>query len=158
MRTIKRYSLPINKRKWDQLVKLARLFRDEKNVHLGYYNNDPLFCSDQSNIDQQMRYVQAGYKSPFGLQARQWKIAQKEAYQTTDKHGCALAAEVKSLIAGRKTAWSAAEMHYAFWLTYHSQRLAQLMGGQKAPHPEHFQIAYAKKKTVRNYLRRVVRR
>ncbi len=158
MRTIKRYSLPINQGKWDKLVKLARLYRDEKNVHLAYYNIDHKFCSDQSNIDQQMRYVQEGYKSPFGLLARQWKIAQKEASQTTDKYWCALAAKVKSLLAGHKAEWSDAEMHYAYWLTYHSKRLAELMGGQKAPEPEHFQISYAKKKRVRNYLRRVVRR
>jgi len=101
----------------------------------------------QSNIDQQMRYVQAGIKARLDYRPANGRFAQKEAYQTTDMHWCALAAEVKSLIAGRKTAWSEAEMHYAFWLTYHSQRLAQLMGGQKAPQPEHFQIAYAEKKT-----------
>jgi len=158
MRTIKRYSLPINQGKWEELVKLARLYRDEKNFHLLYYNVDCHFISDKSNLDQQMKNVKAGYRSPFGLQARQWKIAQKDAYQTIDKYWGALTAQIKSLIAGRKSAWSDAEMHYAYWLTDNSKRLADLIDKDKAPEPEHFCVTYPEKKRVRNYLRRVVRR
>jgi hypothetical protein len=36
MRTIKRYSLPINQGKWEQLREIARLYRAEKNLHLKY--------------------------------------------------------------------------------------------------------------------------
>jgi IS605 OrfB family transposase len=158
MRTIKRYSLPINKGKWEELVELARLYRDEKNFHLLYYNMNCHFISDKSNLDQQIKYVKAGYRSPFGLQARQWKIAQKDAYQTTDKYWCALAAQIKTLIAGRKAEWSDAEMHYAYWLIYNSKRLAELIDKEKALEPEHFCVSYLEKKRVRNYLRRVVRR
>ena len=40
MRTIKRYSLKINKNKWQQLREIAKLYRDEKNFHLRFFNQD----------------------------------------------------------------------------------------------------------------------
>ena len=97
MRTIKRYSLPLNKGKWEEVVRLARLYRDEKNVHLRHYSVDQNYAEDKSSVDQQMRCVAKKYKSQYGLQARQWKIAQKEAYQTVDKYWCALAVDVKTV-------------------------------------------------------------
>jgi IS605 OrfB family transposase len=158
MRTTKRFSLPINNGKWNELTKIARLFRDEKNLHLHYYNVDKNYVTDKSNINQQMRNVKMKYTSPNHLQARQWKISQKAAYETVDKNWCALAVDIKSLIARHKGSWSNAEMHYAYWLSYSGKRLAALTDEKYAPIPEHFDVSYSEQKRVRNYLRRVIRR
>ena len=157
MRTIKRYSLPINQGKWEQLREIARLYRSEKNLHLKYYNFDSHYITDQSNIDQQMQLVKEKYASPSGLQARQWKIVQKDAYQTVDKYWCALAAEIKSMISKHNNEWTESELHYGYWLVFSGKRLAELMDSY-APEPEHFEVSYIGKKRVRNYIRRVVRR
>jgi len=157
MRTIKRYSLPINKGKWKQLCEIARLYRSEKNLHLHYYNLDHNYIFDRSNLDQQMRLVKEKFTSPNGLQARQWKIVQKDAYQTVDKNWCALAAEIRAMISNRRNEWTEAEMHYGYWLVFSGKRLAELMNAN-APVPEHFKVGYTEKKRVRNYIRRVVRR
>ena len=47
-------------------------------------------------------------------------------------------------------------MHDGFWLLYSEQRLAETISGA-APRPE-FEVSYADRKRVMNYLRRVVRR
>jgi len=150
MRTTKRYSLELNKAKWESVVKIAHLYRDEKNEHLKYYNTDKNYVDNKSNLDQQMRNVRAKYKSPYHLQARQWKIVQKDAYETVHKNWSALAVEIKSLIAQHKKEWTDAEMHYAYWLTYSPKRMAELVDSQCAPTPEHFEITYPEKKRVMN--------
>ena len=156
-RTTKRYSLPLNNEKWDAIRKIARLFRDEKNVFLQYYNVDKNYVADKSHIDQQMRNVREKFISPNGLQARQWKIVQKGAYQTVDKFWCALAVELKPMIAQHKKKWEDAEMHYAYWLCFSGKRLAELVDAE-APVPDSFEVSYSDQKRVRNYLRRVIRR
>ena len=156
-RTSKRFSLRINNGKWAELVEIARVYRDEKNFHLRYYNIDRNYISDKSNIDQQMRCVKAKYKSPNGLQARQWKIVQKGAYQTVDKYWCALAEKLKPLISQHKNVWTDAEIHYAHWLRFSGKRLAEMVDGN-APVPDKFEVSPAEQKRVRNYFRRVVRR
>jgi putative transposase len=157
MRTTKRYSLQINKGKWEDLKEIARLYRDEKNVFLPYYHVDKNYVNDKSHIDQQMRNVKAKFVSPNGLQTRQWKIVQKGAYQTVDKYWCALAEELKSLISQHKNVWTDAEMHYAHWLRFSGKRLAEMVDGE-APIPDKFEVSPTEQKRVRNYLRRVVRR
>ena len=126
-RTTKRYSLPLNNEKWDAVCRIARLYRDEKNVFLQYYNVDKNYVADKSHLDQQMRNVREKFISPNGLQARQWKIVQKSAYQTVDKFWCALAVELKPMIAQHKKKWEDTEMHYAYWLCFSGKRLAELV-------------------------------
>ena len=45
MRTIKRYSRKINEAKWQQIRKIASLYRDEKNIHLFHFNQDKNYYS-----------------------------------------------------------------------------------------------------------------
>lgn len=157
MRTSKRFSLTLNQRKWNELVLLARTYRAEKNIHLRYYNVDRNFITNKSHLDQQMRNVRAGYANPNGLQARQWKIVQKDAYETVEKNWCALGAAVRELLGKQRAKWSDDALHYAYWLVQSSKRMAQLVDGD-APVPAHFKISYLERKRVRNYLRRVIRR
>ena len=97
------------------------------------------------------------YKPATKLQARQWKIAQKNAYETVKKNWCALSVELKPMIAKHKSIWSDSEMHYAYWLVYSDKRLASLIS-DVAPESENFELSFVEKKRVRNYLRRIVRR
>jgi len=158
MRTIKRYSYKVNNGEWNQLCEIARLYRDEKNFHLKIYNQDKNYCNCQNERSRRDALVKEKYQPSTNLQARQWKTALTEAHDAVDKNWCALAVEIKSLIAKHKGTWSDAEMHYAYWLTYKGKRLAELMGSEKAPEPDHFEISHAEKKRGRNYLRRVIRR
>ena len=104
-----------------------------------------------------MRCVKGKYANPNGLQARQWKIAQKSAYQTIDRNWNALCTALKPMIAAHKKVWSDEQMHYAYWLVYSAKRLVALMD-DRAPLPEKFEVSIAERKQVRNYIRRVVRR
>lgn len=156
-RTVKRYSLKINGGKWQQLCHIAHLYRDEKNFHLQHYNQDENFSGEKD--ERKFRDILVGqkYKSATKLQARQWKIAQKNAFETVEKNWCALSVELKPLIAKHKGVWSDAEMHYAYWLVYSDKRLASLIS-DAAPEPDNFELMFGEKKRVRNYLRRIVRR
>ena len=157
MRTIKRYSLKINKNKWQQLREIAKLYRDEKNFHLRFFNQDHNYWAEPDEIIRRNFLVKEKYKPATGLQARQWKIALTEAHDTVNKNWCALAAEIKTMISRRQKEWTDSEMHYGYWLVFTGKRLAELVAG-KAPEPEGFTVSYAEKKRVRNYIRRVVRR
>lgn len=158
MRTIKRHSLKINQTKWHELCLIARLYRDEKNYHLRFNNQDENFSNCNNERQRRDKLVKANYSPETHLQARQWKTALKEAYETVNKYWCALAIQIKPFIAKHKKVWTETEMHYAYWLLCKGNRLAGLMGNHKAPEPEHFTISYAEKKRVRNFIRRIVRR
>ena len=155
-RTVKRYSVRINCGKWQQLCRIARLYRDEKNWHLARYNQDAVYASQEDSTDLRDQLIKEKYQPKTGLQARQWKIANKNAYETVQKNWAALATRLKPLIHKHKGKWSDATRHYAFWLLYSEQRLAETISGA-APLPD-FAVWYEDRKRVMNYLRRVVRR
>jgi len=156
-RTVKRYSPQINQGKWQQLCQIARLFRDEKNYHLRYYNQDQSYSGDKDDTQLRDDLVAQKYKPDTKLQARQWKMTVKTAHDTVERNWCALAVALKPMIAQHKKVWSVAEMHYAYWLVYSDKRLSELISGN-APVSEDFEVTYTEQKRVRNYLRRVVRR
>jgi hypothetical protein len=115
-RTVKRYSPQINQGKWQQLCHIARLFRDEKNFHLRYYNQDQCYSGDKDGTKLRDDLVAQKYKPDTKLQARQWKMTVKTAHDTVEKNWCALAVALKPMIAQHTKVWSVAEMHYAYWL------------------------------------------
>jgi transposase len=156
-RTVKRYSNKINSGKWQQLCHIAELARDEKNFHLKYFNQDKNFLADKNERVRRDALVKEKYKPDTKLQARQWKMSEKAAYETVLKNWCGLAVKLKPMIRNHKKVWSDAALHYAYWLVYSEKRLAQLISAD-APVPEDFEIPYKDQKQVRNYLRRVVRR
>ena len=156
MRTIRRISRPLNTGKWNQLAELARRSAAEKQSHLTSFTDAQFANSPKKERTRRDVLVKAGYVNPHGLQARQWKAAEKDAYETVDRQWAALAEAVRPLV-GRHTSWSEAAQHYAFWLLKDARRIAELVSG-KAPSPTHFSLAAAEQKTVRNYLRRVIRR
>jgi transposase len=103
--------------------------------------------------------VAAGYEGSFGLQARQWKMALKDAFETVDRQWLALAEGLRSSVMARKKEgrFTESQAHYAFWVLKSSRRMTQLVGG-KAPTPEHFEIEGDEMRQAVAYLRRVIRR
>ncbi|MBN1886838.1 MAG: hypothetical protein JW850_02570, partial [Thermoflexales bacterium] len=155
MRTIRRVSYTLNQGKWDALVELVKRYAGEKDTHLIFLGQAEHFASHHSHRARRDELVHGGYASPHGLQARAWKSALKDAHETVSKWWSALAANLRPRVASQAY-WSDAQKHYAYWLLKSPQRLAQLVGG-RAPEPEHFEIAQAERRQVRNYLRRVIR-
>jgi transposase len=116
---------------------------------------DATFAASTSERTRRDELIAAHYASPHGLQARMWKLAQKDSYETVEKQWAALREELSSLIQ-RHESWSEAAKHYANWLIYTPQRMAELVG-ERAPQPN-FAVTAKEQHTVRNYLRRVIRR
>ena len=156
MRTIRRVSRELNRAKWEALREMARRYRAEKNAHLPHYHVDAHFAADSSERVYRDALVAARHANPNGLQGRMWKIAQKDAYETVEKQWAALREELTPLIQRHET-WSETAKHYAHWLIYTPQRMAELVSG-RAPLPVKFLVPADEQKMVRNYLRRVIRR
>jgi putative transposase len=164
MRTIKRISYPLNQNKYAAIREIASAYAREKQEHLPDYQDDALFGRHRNERTLRDQLVGAGYRSPHGVSARMWKLAQKDAYETVKKQWAALAERIRPLVAGHRSGsglsdvnWTDNQMRYAYWVLSDPCRLAQLVGGE-AVIPKHFKIEAGQRKVVRNYLRRVVRR
>jgi putative transposase len=164
MRTIKRISYPLNQGKYEAIREIASAYAREKQEHLPGYQDDALFGSHRNERSLRDELVRAGYRSPHGVSARMWKLAQKDAYETIKKQWAALAERIRPLVAAHRTGngsgdtiWTDDQVRYAYWVLSDPRRLAQLAGGE-AVIPKHFKIEAGLRKVVRNYLRRVVRR
>ena len=97
-RTIKRYSLRINVKKWELLKSLTRAYAGQKDIFL-------LMSSGLGKMHECKEFrtlrnglVLSGYRSKFGLQGRLWKLALKDALETTDRYWKALIANWKERI------------------------------------------------------------
>ena len=164
MRTIKRISYPLNQNKYAAIREIASAYAREKQEHLPDYQDDALFGRHRNERTLRDQLVRAGYRSPHGVSARMWKLAQKDAYETVKKQWAALAERIRPLVAAHRSGsglgdvnWTDDQMRYAYWLLSDVRRLAQLVGGE-AVIPKHFKIDAGQRKVVGNYLRRVVRR
>jgi putative transposase len=164
MRTIKRISYPLNRDKYAAIREIASAYAREKQEHLPDYQDDARFGRHRNERTLRDQLVRAGYRSPHGVSARMWKLAQKDAYETVKKQWAALAESIRPLVAGHRFGnglgdvnWTDTQMRYAYWLLSDPRRLAQLVGGEVVI-PRHFQIEAGQRKVVGNYLRRVVRR
>ncbi|MBI2570561.1 MAG: transposase [Candidatus Schekmanbacteria bacterium] len=156
-RTIRRISLPLNRGKWDQLGAIAKAYAREKDQHLLDLANATLWAEMSTSLAVRDAWLEIGYVSLNSLQARQWKTALKEAFDTVDRQWASLAERIRSLVSRQKDRWSEPERHYAFWLLADTHRMAALVSS-RAPQPSHFELSEAQCRRVRNYLRRVIRR
>jgi putative transposase len=164
MRTIKRVSYLLNPNKYVAIREIASAYAREKQEHLSDYQDDALFGRHRNERTLRDELVRAGYRSPHGVSARMWKLAQKDAYETVKKQWAALAESIRPLVAAHRTDnglgdlnWADDQVRYAYWLLSDPRRLAQLAGRQ-AVIPRHFKLEAGQRKVVGNYLRRVVRR
>jgi putative transposase len=164
MRTIKRISYPLNQNKYEAVREIASAYAREKQEHLAGYQDAALFGRHRNERTLRDELVRAGYRSPHGVSARMWKLAQKDAYETVKKQWAAQAESIRPLVTAHRTSsgpddtiWTDNQMRYAYWVLSDPRRLAQIVGGE-AVIPQHFKIEAGQRKVVRNYLRRVVRR
>ena len=125
MRTIKRQSIKLNIGKNIIFQSIARAYAKEKQywllqfqqiMHIPYIKNHRIVRNNA---------VQSSYKSPYGLQARQWKLALQDAADTMDKYWQSLFDGVKSDI--HKSSLADIERHYAYWLLKDYARFADVL-------------------------------
>src|SRR5512133_2997738 len=123
IRTIKAYSLEMNRNKWSELEAVAQAYASEKADHLQTFNDAAIFGNLATHEQFRDALLDSDYTSAYALQARMWKLALKDAYETVVKQWAALAVDLRGRIHPR-TGWSPAQKHYALWLLKDEQRLA----------------------------------
>jgi transposase len=151
MRTIKRFSRPINQKKYNLIKTIVESFVNEKDDQL-IAMGSPILFNQYKNQRQRRDYlVKQQYKSRYSLQARQWKMALKEAYETIDKQLLTISALLRSFIFQRKG--TEEQKRYGFWLIQTSNRINSILSG-KTLIPKHFDIPSKERRMVRNTLHR----
>ncbi|CAB3390223.1 transposase [Kyrpidia spormannii] len=113
--TIRQKSLPLNREKWRQIVEVAEAYSRQKDAFLVEYTQ----VRSLKDLGYKRRIrderVAAGFVSPFGLQARQWKLALEDALWTLERQWEAAIAEVRDRL-HRNEGLTPKERDYAFWL------------------------------------------
>lgn len=158
-RTIRRYSLPLNRNKWETVCQLAKAYAAQKDRFLVLYGPAAAFALYRNYRPARDELTSLGHKSPFGLQSRMRNLALKDAFETIERQWLALAESLRSLIMAQKRRghFNDTQAHYAFWILQSAQRMAQLVSS-RAPHPPHFLIRYEEQRRAASYLRRLLRR
>jgi putative transposase len=103
MRTIKRISYPLNQNKYEAVREIASAYAREKQEQLPSYQDDALFGRHRNERTLRDELVRAGYRSPHGVSARMWKLAQKDAYETVKKQWAAQAESIRPLVTAHRT-------------------------------------------------------
>jgi hypothetical protein len=157
MRCVRRHSPCLNRGKAGELHALIEAYVKEKDYHLrvltpGVFAN---FSGERSYRDS-LLHRPGGYVSPYGLQARMWKMTAKDAYETMNKFWAAIAEDLKPLVR-RKARWSDEMRHYANWLLYSPRRVAALYAGD-TPMPSTSKIRKSERCAVVKIVAREVRR
>jgi putative transposase len=154
MRTVKRSTLTLNANKRKTLDELCQAYTDEKRYWFQYFRA----WDSQSHLGRPRTIrdekVKQKYQSPYGLQARHWKLALEDAAETWDKYWQTIFVTVRLKISHRKDL-SEVERHYVYWLLKNYPSFSSLMQG-KQPAPS-FPIEALSRKRIANYVRRIVR-
>lgn len=91
-RCIKRYSQRVNCGKWAKLLELTRSYARQKDYFLGQYANLANISASYRFREVRNILVARQYTTPFRLQARQWKLALKDALETIDRYWASICA------------------------------------------------------------------
>jgi len=152
---VRRRSARLNKGKADELGLVIRAYAREKDDHLRALT-PAVFAGTPSDRAYRDQLVASGYESPHGLQARMWKMAAKDAYETMVKYWAAIAEDVRPLVR-RKRNWTDVMRHYAFWLLSNPRRVAALWAGF-TPLPTTFGVPKPERSAVVKIIAREVRK
>lgn len=116
-RTVRQKSLPLNDGKWVRLVETAEAYARQKDAFLVEYAHIKYldYLGDKRALRDEL--VSRGFASPFGLQARMWKLVLEDALYTLERQWEASIEAVKNLVA-RHEGLTEEEKRYAFWLLY----------------------------------------
>ncbi|WP_041570908.1 zinc ribbon domain-containing protein [Candidatus Desulforudis audaxviator] len=161
--TVKQKSLPLNKKKWSEIAKTAEACASQKDAFLVKYGHVKYlhYLGEKRRLRDEL--VSAGFASPFGLQARQWKLVLDDALFTLGRQWEAAVVGVKERLY-RHEGLTDEEKHYAFWLLYKHEkygrdwkRLQAIFTGEDVINEEIKLDAKGCAK-VRKYLKRTFRR
>ncbi|MGB9793376.1 MAG: transposase, partial [Thermacetogeniaceae bacterium] len=126
-------------------------------AHIKYLH----YLGDKRSLRDEL--VSRGFASPFGLQARMWKLALEDALYTLERQWESAVEAVKGLVA-RHEGLAEEEKHYAFWLLYKPRkgsrdwgRIQAIFTGEDVAE-ENIGLDIIGRSKVRKYLRRVFRR
>lgn len=161
--TVKQKSLPLNNKKWARITETVGAYARQKDAFLVEYEHVKYlrYLSEKRKLRDEL--VSAGFVSPFGLQARQWKLALEDALYTLERQWEATVVEVKERLY-RHEELTNEEKHYAFWLLYRHekhgrnwQRIQAVFTGEDVTNGE-INLDAEGRARVRKYLKRVFRR
>ena len=156
-------SLPLNAGKWAKLVETAEAYARQKDAFLVEYGQlkHLRYLGEKRKLRDEL--VSAGFASPFGLQARMWKLVLEDALYTLERQWEAAVVAVKERLY-RHQGLTDEEKHYAFWLLYKHEkygrdwrRLEAIFTGEDVTNEEINLDAKGRAK-VRKYLKRTFRR
>src|SRR3990170_5601866 len=129
MRCVKQRTLKPNTRKQRDIDALINAYSREKESWLRYFDrwkNISFLGKPRLVRDEK---IKEKYRSPYGLQARHWKLALTDAIETWDKYWKSLFVIVRSHVA-RNSHLSEDEKHYAYWLLKGYDQFSQMMQGE----------------------------
>jgi IS605 OrfB family transposase len=163
MRTIKRISDTINIGKSKELDAVIKAFNQEKQYWLSKLQcpNNILYTNEfRAFRDRQFANK---YKSQYGLQARQWKMALTEASDTMHKYWLSTLDKVRQSIIAH-TGLTTIQKHYANYLIHNNgglyQRLSQILSQQiiAVTSPTFKDMPIKDQLTVTKYLLRIIKK
>ncbi|WP_353928614.1 hypothetical protein [Desulfofundulus kuznetsovii] len=161
--TVRQKSLPLNNEKWARITETADAYARQKDAFLVEYGHVKYlhYLGEKRKLRDEL--VSAGFVSPFGLQARQWKLALEDALYTLERQWEAAIAEVKEYLY-RHEGLTDEEKHYAFWLLYRHvkhgrnwKRIRAVFTGEDIV-SEEIKLDAGGRARVRKYLKRTFRR
>ena len=117
----------------------AQAYASEKADHLETFGNDAIFGNTDKHEQFRDALLDANYISPHGLQARMWKMALKDSYETVLKNWAELASDLQGRVA-RVAGWSKEQKQYANWLLGDGQRRARVVG-ESSPISDHIALS-----------------
>jgi putative transposase len=155
MRTVKRTARPLNVQKQKSLKDLCQAYTQEKKFWLRYFQSfkSQTYLARPRSLRDEL--IKQNYHSPYGLQARHWKLALEEAAETWDKYWQATFVKVRSKISHQKK-FSELERHYAYWLIKGYSQFTSMMQG-RCPNPS-FSIEASLQKRTATWVRGVVKK
>lgn len=161
--TVRQKSLPLNNEKWARITETAGAYARQKDAFLVEYGHVKYlhYLSEKRKLRDEL--VSAGFVSPFGLKARQWKLALEDALYTLERQWEAAIVEVKGYLY-RHEGLTDEEKHYAFWLLYKHEkhgrdwkRILAVFTGEDIVNEE-INLDAEGRARVRKYLKRLFRR
>lgn len=155
MRCVKQRTLAPNTCKQRAIDALITGYSREKETWLRFFDNRknlPFLGKPRLVRDEK---IKEEYRSPYGLQARHWKLALTDAAETWDKYWKSLFVIVRSHVA-RNSHLSEDEKHYAYWLLKGYDQFAQMMQGEYPVPP--FPLPASSLKKGASALRRLIKK
>jgi len=155
LRCVRRRSARLNRGRADELSSVISAYAKEKDDHLKALTPS-VFASIHNERAYRDQLVECDYESPHGLQARMWKMALKDAYETMAKYWSSIAEDIRPMVY-RKHNWTDEMRHYAFWLLFSPTRVTALYAGE-TPIPSRFKIPKSERSAVVKIIAREVKR